>query len=402
MFNNKTYYRKLEKLLDAIQNERHPHQTLARMVDNIIAEFSDTLGTISGRLYTRSDDVYICRYSTETLGRNLDGVSIPASYKPVTAILENRVVAIHDDFPGYDPELESSLNVRNFAAFSLDNGRYLISFGLDKDTEGIEDSLVFALSTIQHSLGLRLRQAAMEAEISEAEAIQLSLLPTHPPSFEGFDIAAGSFAAESTEVGGDIHDFIPLGADALGIAVGDASGHGLPAALQARDVVTGLRMGVEKEFKVTAVMRRLNRVIHASRLTTRFVSLFYAELECDGNLIYVNAGHCEPIVLGPRGKIERLDTGGMILGPMADTEYKRGFTVLEPGRQMMIFSDGLVERMNKHEEHFGDERLINIFRECYTLSAAETVELTMEKVRAFGGSEPWEDDVTMIVIKPTP
>ena len=65
----------------------------------------------------------------------------------------------------------------------------------------------------------------------------------------------------------------------LGLAIGDASGHGLPAALLVRDVVTGLRMGIEKELKVAYVFAKLNRVIHRSTLSSRFISVFYAELE---------------------------------------------------------------------------------------------------------------------------
>ena len=82
----------------------------------------------------------------------------------------------------------------------------------------------------------------------------------------------------------------------LGLSIGDASGHGLPAALLVRDVVTGMRMGIEKELKVAHVFEKLNRVIHRSRLSSRFVSVFYGELEADGNLVYVNAGHQPPIL----------------------------------------------------------------------------------------------------------
>src|SRR4029434_4486679 len=90
---------------------------------------------------------------------------------------------------------------------------------------------------------------------------------------------------------GDSRAFIPLSARRLGIAIADASGHGLPAALQVRDVYTGLRMAVERGFKIVRTVERLNRIIHESRLTTRFVSLFYGEIEDDGNMMYVNAGH---------------------------------------------------------------------------------------------------------------
>ncbi|MBM4116214.1 hypothetical protein FJ251_00455 [bacterium] len=397
MVNNKAFYRKLDGLLGSIVVERSPHHDLARAVDQIVQAFREDLGTISGRLYVLHDGSYYLRHSTAPLGEDLKGFAIPASYPPIQAILSERIVAVHEDFPGYDPALERRLGVSNFAAFALDSGRYLVSFGLDSQAE--EEALLFALGAIQHSLSLRLKQAAMVAEINEAEAIQLSLLPSHPPRFEGFDISARTHAAEATEVGGDIHDFMDLAPDALGIAVGDASGHGLPAALQARDVVTGLRMGVEKEMKITAVIRRLNQVIHASRLATRFVSLFYAELERNGTLLYVNAGHCEPMVIGPGQAVERLTIGGPILGPRGDAIYQRGFSNLTPGRQLLLFTDGLIER-RRGEEEWGETRLLEVFRACFHLSSAETVERIVSEARAFGGAAPWEDDLTVLVIKP--
>ena len=401
MLNNKAFYRKLDGLLGNLSETRRPHHALAKVVDEIVLAFRDDLGTVNGRLYQLDDSLYYLRHSTAPLGSELEGFTIPADYPPIQTILDERTAAIHEDFPGYDDAIESRLGVQNYAAFALADGRFLISFGLDSDAE--EEALLFALGVVRHSLSLHLRQASMEAEIDEAEAIQLSLLPSHPPAFEGFDIAARTFAAEATEVGGDIHDFIELGEDALGIAVGDASGHGLPAALQARDVVTGLRMGVEKELKITAVIRRLNRVIHASRLSTRFVSLFYGELERNGNLIYVNAGHCEPMMIGSDGELDRLTTGGVILGPRAGSEYQRGFTRLEPGRQMLIFTDGLVERRRgtgSALEEFGEERLLAVFRECYELDAHETVDRIVAAAREFGGGVPWEDDVTLLIVKP--
>lgn len=402
MFSNKAFYRKLDGLLGSLSETRRPHHALALVVDQIVTSFRDDLGTVSGRLYQREGGQYYLRHSSAPMPEGLESFTIPAGYAPIRTILEEGTVAIHEDFHGYDRELESRLGVQNYAAFSLSDGEFLIAFAMDSEAE--EEAILFALGVIRHSLALHLRQASILEEIDEAEAIQLSLLPEHPPRFEGFDIAASTFAAEATEVGGDIHDFLDLGPESLGIAVGDASGHGLPAALQARDVITGLRMGVEKEMKITAVIRRLNDVVHASRLATRFVSLFYGELERSGNLIYVNAGHNEPIIIGPGDEIERLSTGGIILGPAKGSVYGRGFTRLNPGRQMLIFTDGLVERHfgeRSAMDEFGEERLLAVFRDCYELSARATVERIIAEARAYGGESPWEDDVTLLVVKPS-
>jgi hypothetical protein len=176
MFNNKDYYRKLEAMLEAIEHEKRPHHTLARMVDRIVSEFCDGMRITSGRLYVREGDDYYLRHSTVPLGEGLKGFSIPADYPPLIEIGSRRVVMIDTDFPGYDQEIEGKLGISHYAAFMLASGRYLVTFGLEDGIE--EESLLFALGTIQHSLSLQIRQSFLAAEISEAEQIQLSLLPT--------------------------------------------------------------------------------------------------------------------------------------------------------------------------------------------------------------------------------
>jgi phosphoserine phosphatase RsbU/P len=138
-------------------------------------------------------------------------------------------------------------------------------------------------------LNYRLHAAVMKNNIQQAALIQQSLLPSSPPQITGYEIAAQSFPAEA--VGGDFFDFTVFDNDVFSVAVGDASGHGLPAALMVRDVVTGLRMGVEKEMKMAESLQKLNNVIHRSALSSSFVSLFYGEIESNGNLFSVNAGH---------------------------------------------------------------------------------------------------------------
>ena len=94
----------------------------------------------------------------------------------------------------------------------------------------------------------KIREARFVDVMEEARRIQKALLPNSTPSFHAYELAGRSVAAEA--VGGDLFDFIPISDRILGIAVADSSGHGLPAALQARDVITGLRMGVQENLKI--------------------------------------------------------------------------------------------------------------------------------------------------------
>ena len=214
--------------------------------------------------------------------------------------------------------------------------------------------------------------------------------------FEGYEIAGRSVAAEL--VGGDLYDYQFMDEKALGIAIGDASGHGLPAALLARDVVTGLRMGVEREMKIAGVIKKLNRVINRSSLSTRFVSLVYGELERNGTLIYINAGHPTPLLLKKSGVL-KLDTGGAILGPIVDTVFKRGFAFLDPGDILVFYTDGIIEKSDREGEIFGADRLVKFIHDKEAEPAGEIVEQLFSYLHEFGSGDKWRDDATVVLLK---
>ena len=147
--------------------------------------------------------------------------------------------------------------------------RFLYLFTLKQGW--IRDEIAFCLNGIRFALNYRLKSDAAQSELDTAATIQRSLLPKNVPSFPGWDIAGRSQPAEA--VGGDFYDFIPLGEDLLGIAIGDASGHGLAAALLVRDVLMGIRMGVGTNLKMLYTMKKLNRVLHGTTFSTRVISV---------------------------------------------------------------------------------------------------------------------------------
>jgi sigma-B regulation protein RsbU (phosphoserine phosphatase) len=202
-------------------------------------------------------------------------------------------------------------------------------------------------------------------------------------------------------VGGDFFDFQAMNGDMLGLAIGDASGHGLPAALLVRDVVTGLRMGLEKEFKLAYVFGKLNRVIHRSTLSSRFVSVFYGELELSGSLVYINAGHQPPLLFGP-SDVQELKTGGTVIGPLPEATFRRGFAHLEPGSVLVLCTDGILERRNRRGEFFGEERLKQLVDKNRGTSAEALLEALFAAAIAFGKGRPWEDDATVVIVRRLP
>jgi sigma-B regulation protein RsbU (phosphoserine phosphatase) len=199
-------------------------------------------------------------------------------------------------------------------------------------------------------------------------------------------------------VGGDLFDFIPVSDRILAVAVADSSGHGLPAALQARAVITGLRMGVQENLKIISTVEKLNKVINRSTLATRFISLFYGELEKSGNFIYCSAGH-PPALFFRDGSFALLEMGGMVLGPDPDARYERGYVVMRPGNVVVIYSDGITEATDTREEQFGIERLKEIVAANRELSAKALVDLIFQSVEAYSGRARPADDQTVVVLR---
>ena len=274
--------------------------------------------------------------------------------------------------------------------------RYVFVFVLQDGWN--RDVLDFTLNTVRAALGTRLKDEQVRGTVRQAAEIQNSLLPDDPPSFPGYELACRTVPAE--EVGGDFFDFLPLGQDVMGVAIGDASGHGLPAALLVRDVVTGLRMGIEKELRIAPVFARLNRVIHRSNLSSRFVSVFYGELAENGNLIYVNAGHLPPLLFSRRGT-EHLEIGGTVIGPLREAGFERGVARMEPGSTLVLCTDGILERRGNADD-FEEARLRQVVEDAGAASAEEILDRIFTAAFDHGDRRPWEDDATVVVVRRLP
>jgi phosphoserine phosphatase RsbU/P len=260
----------------------------------------------------------------------------------------------------------------------------------------VREEIEFCLNAVRTLLNYRLLSESIKNEYEQAYQIQKSLLPTSSPVLPGYEIAGNSRQAEL--VGGDIFDYFKFDGGEFGFCIGDASGHGIPAALMARDVIIGLRMGLEKHMKMLHTLKKLNSVIYRSVYSTRFISLFYAEMEDNGNLFYVNAGHPSPI-LCYQDKITVLDSTGLVFGALEDIELHRSFVRMHRGSTLVAFSDGIIERQNKLGEEFDVECLKKVILENSNKSAEEILNAVFDASDKFGDGAKWQDDATVVVLK---
>jgi sigma-B regulation protein RsbU (phosphoserine phosphatase) len=390
---HKTLFRKVEKTLQRIERSSDPPSTIAETASAIIENFKDELGVRGGRLYERRDGGYEL---TRVFGgaAAAPGIFVPDAYPPVQQVVDEGVVVMDLTAPGVDPEFERRLGVERFASIAVGDDQYILSFSVDPGAH--EEDLMASLGILRHAVDQKLREERFVSVLNEARQIQMSILPKRAPRRGEFEIAGYTVPAEI--VGGDFFDFIPVTDRIQGIAIADASGHGLPAALQVRDVYTGLRMGVARDFKIVRTVERLNRIIHQSRMTTKFVSLFYGEIEEEGNFIYVNAGHPPPLHFHAKG-VTTLKQTGLVLGPSATATYSRGFLAMEPGDALLLYTDGMLEATDPKGREFGVERLKRAFLALKDRPSDEIVRALIDKVGEHARHRAAEDDRTVVVVK---
>jgi serine phosphatase RsbU (regulator of sigma subunit) len=390
-------FHRVERALETIALGSTPLDIIHDTTEFLAANFADDLGITGGRIFVHSDGSYEL---VKGFGEATDapiGRRIWKTYPPFEKMLETGVVVMRRDDERLDPHLEHELGTRQwFAAIAVSDGQYVLSFDVDRPTDDHED-LHRTLNIIRLAVNQKLREERMVAIMEEARQIQNSILPRHLPKPGDFEIAARSVAAEI--VGGDFYDVIVLDDDVFNVVIADATGHGLPAALQVRDVFTSLRMALSREFKLTRTLERLNNIIHRSRLATKFVSLVLVEFNLSGTVIYSNAGHPYPILMRADGSIARLDKGGPILGPIPDAAYSIGIQSMEPGDSLILFTDGASEATEDGDEEYGIDRLIHVARTNRHLDPPAMVDRIFTEVADFSQRTTPEDDQTVVVVK---
>src|SRR5215211_1652792 len=243
----------------------------------------------------------------------------------------------------------------------------------------------------------RLEQERIEQDLRVARTIQQASLPKEVPDLEGWQI--NPYCQPAREVGGDFYDFFELEDGRLGIVVGDATGHGVPAALVMASARSMLRAVAQASDSPGEALRRVNGPLATDIPPNMFVTCFYAILDPEsGSLTYANAGHDLPY-LHRDGAAEELRATGMPLGLMPGMEYEEKQTILEAGEAALLYSDGLVEAHDPKGEMFGFPRLRALVAE-HAEEERPLGEFLMEELYTFVG-EGWEqeDDITLLTLR---
>jgi phosphoserine phosphatase RsbU/P len=276
---------------------------------------------------------------------------------------------------------------------------------------------------------IRLRER-IEHDVQIARDIQKSFLPGALPEPEGWEIAA--HFAPALEVAGDFYDaFTMAQGRRVGFVIADVCDKGVGAALFMALTRSLTRAFAQQNYSLNLMDDSGDKPVKGQRrklpsigstalqnavvltnayITTNhfelnyFATLFFGMIDpATGALVYINGGHCPPLILGSDGQVKTsLKATGTPVGMMPDAHYTLGEAQLEPGEILFGYSDGITDAHNPAGEMFTEKRMLAVIQEKPASSAQELLMRVKTAVSEHIGTADQYDDITMIAVRRLP
>ncbi|MGA3402317.1 MAG: SpoIIE family protein phosphatase [Acetobacteraceae bacterium] len=247
----------------------------------------------------------------------------------------------------------------------------------------------------------RIRHAALEQELRLARQIQMGMLRRVNPWFpDRRDFAIFARIEPAKAVGGDFYDAFLLDSDHLVLAIGDAAGKGVSAALFMVRALTLLRSAAVNWVSLADMVGGVNRTLADDNEASMFLTLFMAVLELrTGTLEYINFGHLPPLIRSPDGSVAHHPLSpGVMFGLMEGAEGATGSLVLAPGSTLVLYSDGVTEAEAPDQRQFGLDGLLAAAGQADTSDPEGVVGRIAAAVTDHAGTAEQADDITILAV----
>jgi phosphoserine phosphatase RsbU/P len=263
-----------------------------------------------------------------------------------------------------------------------------------------KDERDLIVTTFNHIVPRLEEHLRMSRALGVAKEVQQSLLPKKNPAIQGFDIAGTSIYCDET--GGDYYDFIDVADDRLAVVVGDVSGHGISSALLMATARALIMLRASMPGRAANIINDVNKHLSLDTYDTdNFMTFFYCELKPNAREVHwIRAGHDPALIYDPdTDTFDELKGDGLAVGVDYTFEYEEFQYPLTDRQVILIGTDGIWEMRNERDEMLGKERLQKLIRTNYSATAKDIISIITDFLEDFRGSQPPEDDVTMVVIK---
>lgn len=240
----------------------------------------------------------------------------------------------------------------------------------------------------------------LEQDLETARILQQSLLPGEAlQGHDSLEIAAEFRPME--EVGGDYYDYLWFRDKGIGLVIGDVSGHGMSAGLLMVMAKSCLVNQVRTSPGIRDVMAAINNMILDTFKNKRLMTFQYAVFTPDGSRMrFASAGHQFPYVYrSETNTLEEVESISYPLGVRRELALDVREISLNDGDSVILFTDGLVEAVNRENEQLGYQRLREVFAGVDGCSASDSVARIMSDIDQFRGGAGQVDDMTLVVIR---
>ena len=261
-------------------------------------------------------------------------------------------------------------------------------------------NLLLVISETQYQLldRMELLSSRLREEVDISAQLQRDLMPNKELLFKGFHVSG--LLATSTEVGGDLFDYFILDERYLVLAMGDVSGHGVPAGMVVSSAKGALRtLPDDILLQPAKLLEHLNYAVFATGLMQRLMTFFYIIIDTRKmQATYGNAGHNFPYIYkaGENKWIQLDESSGLPLGIDEDEVYNQAVVDLARGDRLFLYTDGLIEEVNDQDEQFGYERVSEHLSTLSNVPPHDMISRMLEVLVQYANGRTFEDDVTMI------
>ena len=249
---------------------------------------------------------------------------------------------------------------------------------------------------------LKKESQLLNEQLRIAKKVQARLFPQVLPAIPGLEYFG--ICEQARDVGGDYYDFLQYQPGKLLIAVGDASGKGIGAALLMASLQALLRSQAPTFGDSLAdLVKMLNSLLLERIQEEKFITLFLSVFDSNSKRFsYVNAGHNYPVLIkGRNGKSDTqyLESTGTIVGMFPGAEYRQEEILLEVGDMLMIYTDGLTEVVDSRDELFGEDRLVGSVTKHRHSPLEQISQETISDIKEYSDGADPVDDMTMVLAR---
>lgn len=242
------------------------------------------------------------------------------------------------------------------------------------------------------------QEKRLEHDFALARELQFRLLPQKRPKLKHAEVAARFSPAR--QIGGDLYDFLKYsGHGVIGIAVGDVSGKGAPAAIYAALVSGITRSHSVEEPSAAGMLEAINLSLAERPIDAQYVSMIYAVWDDNQRTLQVaNSGLPRPLLVRDQ-KVEEIQVIGLPIGLFPSATYDELSLRGKPGDIFLFLSDGIFDATSSQGNMFGRGRLEKVVLKNADGSADEIAEAIFNAVSEHAEGVATFDDQTIVVLK---